>query len=330
MVFSNTTPTNCTGNSTCSPMSQHVPSHQTPNYLAQCLPIAIVIVAANGLVFVLFGIKSSLRTPTNYFLFSMAICDFLNGAINIPLFVAPYQKHLDLPDSFHIAVPAVQLLTVALTSYHILAVTAEKYLAITMPFKRRVFVTSRMIFGTIAGIWIISFAFFAVQFSLDPYSVHMMSYNITTLVLIFIVPFAFMAYAYMVMIRTLRQRKALFGQSNNSREKNRTSNDLRCLIVFLSMLTIFAVCWCPWFILRILTAKRQVNLYHIINAYIVVRYLSSAINPILYTLFKTDFSQALKSLVRRKSGQEVEQRYLYTRATSLSVGQRKHNLSTKM
>lgn len=324
MVSSNTTFSNVTGLQSSQQLQ--------PNFLAQCLPIAILIVITNSIVFVLFGRKSSLRTPANFFLLSLAICDFLNGTVNIPLFLATELNQAQpFPTFVYVAVPAIQHFTVVLTSYHILAITGEKYLAVTMPFRRRVFVTCRMVAGCVGAIWAISAVFLVVHLILEPFSEDMFKYDIISVILTFIIPFLIMIYAYGVMIFTLRKRRSMFIERQNTGEKKQIRSDTRCLIIFITMLAIFVICWCPWFIFKILAAKLyNLVLSHAINVYIVVRYLSSAINPILYTLFKNDFYKALKSCLRTSRKDNDKRYHDITQATLIRCDRRSGKSSTRL
>ena len=309
------------------------PQYEQPNYLARCLPLAVIIVLANGLVFVLFGRTSSIRSPANIFLLSLAVCDFLNGIVNIPLFLTTsLNTSKPFPSLVYRAVPAVQHFTVVSTSYHILAITGERYIAITKPFRRLVIMTSKIVISCVGGIWVISGVVLTIHLLLDPYSEAMFVYDLTSVILTFLIPFITMACAYGVMFNTLRKRRNIFIQRQNSREKRRIRSEMRCLIIFISMLAIFAICWSPWFIIKILSAKSyDHDLGNISNIYIVVRYMSSAINPILYTLFKNDFRQAWRSMSKkfRKQGRDIRSRDTLL-LTSSKADQRKHQASSKV
>lgn len=68
---------------------EELPQGMKVNYqvISEVLPIAIVIVLTNSLVFYLFAKRKSLRTPTNCLLLSLSLCDFMTGFIAIPLFI---------------------------------------------------------------------------------------------------------------------------------------------------------------------------------------------------------------------------------------------------
>lgn len=110
-----------------------------PAFLAEVLPIAVVIVLVNSLVFYLFLKHKRLRTPTNLLLFSLAVCDFLTGFIGIPLFIVVVMQVVDPPVSDHLGAFIIIFSngTAITTAYHILAITFERYFSILRPFIHR-------------------------------------------------------------------------------------------------------------------------------------------------------------------------------------------------
>ena len=125
--------------------------------LATLLPIAIGIFVTNTLVFILFYKQKSLRTSSNCILLGLAVCDFLTGTISIPYFlvfasgVVPYNMHNDLA----VWMPIQERALAISICYHILLITAEKYMAIMTPFRHHL-VTKKTIFKCLAGIWLVS------------------------------------------------------------------------------------------------------------------------------------------------------------------------------
>ena len=94
--------------------------------LSKLLPVAIVIVLANGLVFVLFYRCRRLRTSSSF-------CDFA--------------KRIELWDIL------LAYITSFSGAYHILVITALKYLATVRPLKHHV-VTKGLVLKILFGIWI--------------------------------------------------------------------------------------------------------------------------------------------------------------------------------
>ena len=283
--------------------------------LAQFVPIATVIVIANMVVFVLFARKRSLRTPTNLFLLSLSISDCANGMVNIPVFftVATWWSAAGA-----VAVIVLHNFTLTLTGYHILAITADKYFAIMKPFWRRSSLTKRFVSKTIVAIWLISATIAALEiptlrFFTDSAAARRI-YLVFYFIAVFVFPFAFMFYAYIVMFYNLRKRKILAQRRHHNQVCKNLLNDWKCLLIFIAMLIVFIVCWCPSFAIRMVLDfgdpqewKNSSQFSTVMHVCTIIRYGSSVLNPLLYTLLKTDFLAALKTITRSSSTIEHRQ-----------------------
>ena len=109
--------------------------------VAELVPVALLVTIANGMVLVLFKKNTKLRTASNYVLFSLAVCDFMTGIINIPLFIieslTPVIKSFEVRYYMAILVSVLNNLTAISSCYHILIATTEKYLSIIWPVTHR-------------------------------------------------------------------------------------------------------------------------------------------------------------------------------------------------
>lgn len=292
--------------------------------LPQLIPIGVSIILTNGFVFLLFFSRRNLRKAPNYLLLSLAVCDFLNGSLNIVLFILVFIPVAE-GAMFFVLVCAVEVSHnfVAITAAcHVILITAEKYIAVMRPFKYHVIKTRTML-SVIAGAWLISglvaaapVGWFSKRRSRIPIGLILeFSFNVFCLVAVFMVPYVFIIYAHVVMFRKVVQKKnernILFRRKRIKLYK-RKRNDIKCLIIFATMATVFALCWLPWFMLRLMVSLIGQQLitpnYDAIESAahvtVIARYLASAINPMIYTFFKQDFWRALKKLVLKSSRKE--------------------------
>ena len=282
--------------------------------IAQLVPVALLIILANGLVLVLFVNRSQLRTPANYVLFSLAACDFLTGVINIPVFIVVAFTLLIGPRDLHYMVLLVSVLnnfTAISACYHILAATTEKYLSIIWPVKHRS-ITRKTVFKVLQAVWVVSFIVAFIPFSWvnmedrETQGKLTLGHVIFCLVAVFLLPYTFMIYAFVAILKSISNQGKTKGNIISRSHFNRqVALERRCLILFASMAIIFLVCWLPWFILLLLykvednTEKMEIAAH----VFVLVRYATSIINPLLYTFFRRDFNKALKSLFKRKRSQ---------------------------
>lgn len=291
--------------------------------LNKLLPVAIAIILANGLVFALFYRRKNLRTSSNYLLLGLAICDFLTGTINIPHFIV---------FNFEVVPPTIQkdfshwmyilhsLMAVS-AAYHILVITAEKYLAIVRPLKHYL-VTKRMVLKVLAGIWITSASIAVIPplvWKNSQSRLYFIVHSSVCLVLVFVLPYAFMIYAYIVMFKAITsKRRPSSTHKDASRLHKKSINDQKCILVFAVMAAVFAFCWLPYFTIALLVNielhfKSNISkpISKATEVFVFVRYMTSVTNPLLYTFFKRDFWQALRNL-------HVKREYMYRRTSSNS------------
>lgn len=292
------------------------------NYEAvpQVVPIAVVILLTNGIVFVLFWKRKSLRTPSNYLLFSLAISDIMTGLINIPLFLSDFILNDGLFKPALLGTSQVFHNVISFSiAYHITAVTAEKYLAVVNPFGRNMR-TKKTAFKVASVIWLWSIllgtapaCWFNERLAKENLAYYMQAgYNIFCLVIVFLLPFMFILYAYCIMFRAVSSKSSLrksLQQQKGTRAFKKASNEKKCLIILLAMAVTFAMCWLPWFMLMLLFSLVPIGWIQIryvipltpaTQIFLIIRYLSSAINPLLYTFFKQDFWSAFRIIVLKK------------------------------
>ena len=281
--------------------------------IAELVPVALLIILANGLVFVLFMKRAQLRTPANYVLFSLAACDFITGVINIPFFIivafTPVITLFKFRYYMAVLVSVLNNFTAISACYHILAATTEKYLSVIWPVKHRS-ITRKTVFKVLQVVWVMSFIVAFIPFSWvnmedrETQGKLTLGHVTLCLVAVFLFPYAFMIYAFVVIFKSIARRGKVKENtpSRTSKLSQQAALEKRCLILFASMATVFLVCWLPWFILMLLyKVKDNVKELEIpAHLFVLVRYATSIINPVLYTFFRRDFKTALRSLFQNK------------------------------
>lgn len=282
----------------------------------ELVPFSVAIILANSFVFILFIKKTSLRTPANYLLLSLAGCDFFTGCINIPLALlaftqaVPYSK---LPDLFYL-VAVLHNFTAVSTGYHILVITLERYLAFIWDVVRPA--SKSTILKVLCTVWgastiIAMVPFFWKTKKQNPKALNLqISHAIFCLVAVFVLPYTFIIYAHTVMFKAIKNARHQRQLGQNHGNKLLKGNERRCMVIFIIMGVLYLVCWLPWFTLALIfalypsvTSDELTLLSHV---FAVVRYSTSVINPMLYTFFKRDFFVAFKEIILRRGHQERE------------------------
>lgn len=283
--------------------------------IAELVPVAFLIIVANGLVLVLFARRKHLRTLPNYVLFSLAICDFLSGIMNIPLFIVvvftPLAKSQNIQPYLFLLVSVLNNLTAISSCYHILVATTEKYLSIIWPVTHRL-IRRKTVSAVLVLVWLVSTILAFIPFAWvdmadsETTATLQLGHVIVCLVAVFLLPYSFMIYAFVVIFRWISTKGKENTKSISKPQLSRQAAlEKRCLILFVSMATVYLTCWLPWFILMLLYSvlddKRQLRIPS--HVFALVRYATSLINPVLYTFFRRDFRMALKSLLCKRRTQ---------------------------
>ena len=288
---------------------------QDYHILQEVLPIAVVIVLVNSLVFYLFLKQKKLRTPTNCLLLSLAVCDFMTGFISIPLFIAVVMRVVKPPESVHFGLFIVVFNNALAISaaYHILTITLERYFSIMKPFVHRL-VTKKSMFKVASLVWFVSTVFALMPYAwyskrlTDPvgYQKTQFGYVVFCLIFVFLVPCILIVVSQFFMFKTIAKRG---GRSLTCRDasQRKVRNDKKCLIIFALMAVIYLACWLPWFVLSLyfslwfpLSQQTWEVLENLAQVFGIFRFVTSAVNPVLYTFFKRDFLDAFKMIILKR------------------------------
>ena len=277
--------------------------------IAELFPLASIIIIVNMVVFVLFLKTKTLRSPANYILFSLSISDFMTGALNIPLFVivfyTPVISSLKVRFYWGFLVTVVHTVTAVLSVNHILVATLEKYLSIIWPVAHRL-VEKAAVKRMLLVVWFVSTLIGFIPFTWinktgDPSGTkYFLGYIIFCLVTVFALPYSFMMYAFVKIFRVLSKRLKMRSTHRNGR-KRKAARERKCIVLFVTMATLFAVCWLPYFLLMLLYALDSIPISFDVPAHVIIliRYTTSVINPLLHTFLRPDFYAALKGMLKK-------------------------------
>ncbi|XP_068713389.1 histamine H2 receptor-like isoform X3 [Montipora foliosa] len=279
--------------------------------IAEFVPIAFITIVVNSVVFVLFLKTKTLRTPANYILFSFAISDFMTGLLNIPLYVIVVHTSVissnQLRFQLGFLVTVVHVVTAILSAYHIFLATLEMYISVTCPVTHRLVKKEKVKLGLFI-VWFVAvfigfLPFVWIDKTMDPSGTkYFVGYLIFCLVVVFALPYSFILYAFVTIFRALSER--LKRRTERSSNPQRTAaRERKCAALFVTMAALFAVCWIPYFLLMLLVAFdfRPPALNTVAHVVILIRYITSVTNPLLYSLFRPDFNLAAKRLMKKSN-----------------------------
>ena len=247
----------------------------------------------NGFICLLVVGNKRLRTPTNGFIASLALSDFLNGALLIPL-------HLTKPSSEALGYIVAVILLSGVAS--VSAVTYDRYTAVAKPFLYRHLVRKNFI-RIIVAIWAgtLIVALLPLLWKNNP------ALTIHTVYMFFlcaavILPYCVIVAAYYV---TFKELKKHFKCLRDIRAQ-RLTNDMSCQVtsekkvvwLMCAVAVLFILCWIPTLYITMAHTLQRVDLIPQVLDSIALFgiQLLSLLNPLLYVSKKDDFHSEVRSL----------------------------------
>ncbi|XP_030634153.1 neuromedin-U receptor 2 [Chanos chanos] len=298
------------------------------------LLIFITGVVGNILTCTVITKHRKMRTPTNLYLFSLAISDLLVLLFGMPLEIYDLWQNYPFPFGESVCYFKIFLFeTVCFASVlNVTVLSVERYVAVVHPLKTRYVITNKHAQRVITGVWVISLVCAIPNTSLHglyylylpervlesatcsllkPRWIYNLVIQITTIFFYFI-PMTVISALYVVIgIRLGREQRRQGGKlgkncsSNTSWKIHVEGGRRRQVTKMLSVVVlVFAVCWAPFHIDRLLWSfiTQWTDLMHDVFEYVhilsgVLFYLSSAVNPIIYNLLSSRFRERFRELM---------------------------------
>ncbi|XP_057605334.1 neuromedin-U receptor 2 [Hippopotamus amphibius kiboko] len=300
--------------------------------------IFVVGIAGNLLVCLVILRHQTMKTPTNYYLFSLAVSDLLVLLLGMPLEV--YEMWCNYPFLFGPVgcyFKTALFETVCFASIlSVTTVSVERYVAILYPFRAKLESTRRRALRILGIVW-----GFSVLFSLPNTSIHgiklhyfpngsfvpgsaictvikpMWIYNFiiqVTSFLFYVLPMTVISVLYYLMGLKLKKDQPLEADEVTANIQRPSRKSVTKMLFVLVL--VFAICWAPFHIDRLFfsfveewteSLAAVFNLIHVVSG--VFFYLSSAVNPIIYNLFSRRFRAAFRNVTSPSCKQRLSQNH---------------------
>ena len=280
-----------------------------------CLIIlSFLIIAVNVVVIVLFARRRPLRTKTNLLLVSLSVSDLMMGLLGIPMSTACNALVGDQSFSgLCITSAAVYRFIAVSTILHILIITGERYVSVIYPFRYMSTVTKKRTVTLISCVWFFSLFMALIQLawqkfdnftSRNPTKLRWgLIYNVIGIVMCLLLPMALMIFFYVRMFNVIHRQATQIRKLNRVQQScgghrgKHLVTEKRAITIFALMLGIFTCCWSTWYIGLLQDYLSKEDFYAIPAEWLMVfdflRFSTSLINPMLYTLLKQDFRTEL-------------------------------------
>lgn len=296
--------------------------------------IIVVIVAAvcgNLLVCAAILLNKRLRKTTNYFIFSLAISDLMTALFSMPFDVDAFARPFQWSGSeFLCNFWAFMYLIAAPTSIlNLMAVSLDRYLAISSPLKYYTVMTPKVALLFITIIWLYSLTFTTVgmvrwpyydssvihglcYFNISPY------YSVVSSAVNFLLPTMIMCVIYFKIYQiasahahriAMQEVPTSLIPSNSNEdsatitsEKKRIKRNIKAAKTIAIIVSTFLLCWIPLTLTSTVGSLCRkclmVNAPELWPVLMVLAYINSAMNPILYSFFNQQFRESFKKLFK--------------------------------
>ncbi|XP_053167444.1 substance-K receptor [Hemicordylus capensis] len=292
------------------------PGWQIALWAITYLSIVIASIVGNGTVIWIILSHQRMRTVTNYFIVNLALSDLLMATLNT-VFNFIYASHNvwyfgEGFCRFHNFVPITAMFV---SIYSMTAVAAERYMAIIYPFKRKLSAwNTKVIIGII---WLVAFGlafpqFFYAQIVIDhgttkcvvawPDDVdqkHLLTYHITVIVLVYLLPLMVMFVTYSTIGMALWNNTVPGDHTNKVYYQHQTMAKKKFVRTMVAVVITFAVCWFPYHLFFLL-GSMQKDIYkqkYIQQVYLAVFLLamsSAMYSPIIYCCLNQRFRSGFR------------------------------------
>ena len=269
-----------------------------------------VAILGNALVILLIITRARLHVTTNWFVLSLALADLCVGLSYFPLlFISSFFQELPIDHTglwFKLSHTFLYS-----SSTNLCALTADRFLAITMPLKYIVFMTSKRLVISLASAWIAPLILFTLP-SIFTYSNTNASFTfifeifrVSAFQLIPSVLFVFVTWRLCFIARNISRQESLllaqirfnFNRQRNTLTVKKQGEKRASVKMIVLIILLFVLCHvggnyrCFCFVFKLCFISE--NLKNVIHVLFI---MNSAVNPLFYAVLKKDMKNELKKM----------------------------------
>ncbi|XP_020619048.1 dopamine receptor 2-like [Orbicella faveolata] len=270
--------------------------------------LSFLVILGNSLIIIVFTRNSKLRTATNMFFVSLAVSDFIVGAISIPCWM-----YILLYDLNHTSQSAVNLqfrkvfkfldVCSALTSIaHLTIISIDRNIAISKPLRHRV-MRRYHYYCAIAATWAYGLAVAGIFANDFKFAMWRKYKGLFSAIAGFFLPLLIIICMYANIYKSVKQfniRRRSYSISSLQRKVHHEQTTAKTVLIVTGL---FLLSWLPFFTLSVLFIfwpsylPHGTNLMHLLDFVKLLHYSNSAINPLVYTYRISEVRSTLMQLI---------------------------------
>ncbi|XP_027016394.2 trace amine-associated receptor 13c-like [Tachysurus fulvidraco] len=279
---------------------------------------AVVLLTMCGNLLVIISVLhfKQLHTPTNMLVLSLAVSDFLVGALLMPvMFIWTIESCWIFWRDFCIVFLWIGGLLMSLSIYNIVLIAVDRYVALSNPFLYTNTVTKRMMCIVIYSNWcvclvyVITIVYFNGKFTNsvmcpgECFYIVSEVWTVIDLIYSFIFPLSVIIILYTrVFVIAKKHVTAIRELNNHTRPKTQKitsysmKSERKAAKVLGILVSVFLVCLLPYFIYSLLGDVIGLQT-KTVQKLMILLYLNSTLNPVIYALFYPWFRRCVKLIM---------------------------------
>ncbi|XP_053087850.1 trace amine-associated receptor 13c-like [Pangasianodon hypophthalmus] len=282
-----------------------------------CAAAVVLLTVCGNLIIIIsvFHFKQ-LHTPTNMLVLSLAVSDFLIGAIvMLPVLIWTIESCWIFGRGFCISFWLIGAFIMALSIYNVALISVDRYLALSNPFLYTNTISRRTMCIVVYCTWCVCLAYSVTFYYFNISSMNFLLcpgecflflnevWSVIDLVYSFIFPLSVIIILYTrVFVIAKRHATAIRELNKHTRPKTQKitsfsmKSERKAAKVLGILVAVFLVCLLPYFIYSLLgdVIELQTETTHKL---MIVVYLNSTINPFIYALFYPWFRRCIRLII---------------------------------
>lgn len=289
--------------------------------VAPFAPIAFFAITGNPLVLAVVSRKKTMRKTINFFIANMAFSDLIFTLVYIPRVVTilffgyKWLVHGLEGLIFCHMVPFLKEITVIVSVLTIVAISVDRFLAVTFPF--RAFVSTKICVIVIFTTWLIAisvkiptlFASDLDEFQEKTYCI--VDFDLTfgagsgqfyfkfIFIVLYAIPFLVTVLLNSAIVATMHKRRVPGYTLSEACNRQREETNRRVMRMVLVVVLAFLLCWSLYFVLMVLRKNGVHVSCDVLYLRLLLVHFNAALTPWLYAMFSENFRQGFGDILSK-------------------------------
>ncbi|XP_076872285.1 trace amine-associated receptor 13c-like [Brachyhypopomus gauderio] len=272
--------------------------------------VVLLTVCGNLLIIISVCHFKQIHTPTNMLILSLAVSDFMVGVFVIPAALIWMIESCWLFSTlYRICFTFMSYFLTTTSIFNVALIAVDRYFALSKPFLYNKTVSLRTMCTIVVSVWMLLFLYnIVLQYyngSFDGLALclgnNFFIWSLVDLVLTFVFPLSVIIIFYVQVFFIARKHATAIRElTNHTRTRKNMSDSMKserkAAKVLGFLVSVFLACLLPYFVYTVLGSVIDIQEKPLQKVLLLV-YLNSAINPVIYALFYPWFRRSVKLIL---------------------------------